>query len=117
MGKPLVFPPFFKVAIACHYRIATKDRKTILGTPEVLLGLLPGAGGTQRLPKMVSRRKNFLSSPFCSWHTCLFKIPFLPFQVGLPAAFDMMLTGRNIRADKAKKMGLVDQLVDPLGQT
>ncbi|XP_072187542.1 trifunctional enzyme subunit alpha, mitochondrial [Excalfactoria chinensis] len=76
-----------EVAIACHYRIATKDRKTILGTPEVLLGLLPGAGGTQRLPKMV----------------------------GLPAAFDMMLTGRNIRADKAKKMGLVDQLVDPLG--
>ncbi|NXJ32340.1 ECHA enzyme, partial [Ciconia maguari] len=76
-----------EVAIACHYRIATKDKKTILGTPEVLLGLLPGAGGTQRLPKMV----------------------------GLPAAFDMMLTGRNIRADRAKKMGLVDQLVDPLG--
>ncbi|XP_062979754.1 trifunctional enzyme subunit alpha, mitochondrial [Elgaria multicarinata webbii] len=76
-----------EVAIACHYRIATKDKKTVLGTPEVLLGLLPGAGGTQRLPKMV----------------------------GLPAAFDMMLTGRNIRADKAKKMGLVDQLVDPLG--
>ncbi|KAM4904228.1 trifunctional enzyme subunit alpha, mitochondrial [Sylvia borin] len=76
-----------EVAIACHYRVATKDRKTVLGTPEVLLGLLPGAGGTQRLPKMV----------------------------GLPAAFDMMLTGRNIRADRAKKMGLVDQLVDPLG--
>ncbi|XP_010131704.1 PREDICTED: trifunctional enzyme subunit alpha, mitochondrial-like, partial [Buceros rhinoceros silvestris] len=76
-----------EVAIACHYRVATKDKKTILGTPEVLLGLLPGAGGTQRLPKMV----------------------------GLPAAFDMMLTGRNIRADRAKKMGLVDQLVDPLG--
>uniref|UniRef100_A0A8C0VGR3 Trifunctional enzyme subunit alpha, mitochondrial n=1 Tax=Cyanistes caeruleus TaxID=156563 RepID=A0A8C0VGR3_CYACU len=76
-----------EVAIACHYRVATKDRKTVLGTPEVLLGLLPGAGGTQRLPKMV----------------------------GLPAAFDMMLTGRNIRADRAKKMGLVDQLVEPLG--
>lgn len=58
-GKPLVFSSFFKVAIACHYRIATKDKKTILGTPEVLLGLLPGAGGTQRLPKMVSKRKNF----------------------------------------------------------
>ncbi|XP_042307592.1 trifunctional enzyme subunit alpha, mitochondrial isoform X2 [Sceloporus undulatus] len=76
-----------EVAIACQYRIATKDKKTVLGTPEVLLGLLPGAGGTQRLPKMV----------------------------GVPAAFDMMLTGRNIRADRAKKMGLVDQLVDPLG--
>ncbi|XP_054845016.1 trifunctional enzyme subunit alpha, mitochondrial [Eublepharis macularius] len=76
-----------EVAIACQYRIATKDKKTVLGTPEVLLGLLPGAGGTQRLPKLV----------------------------GIPAAFDMMLTGRNIRADRAKKMGLVDQLVDPLG--
>ncbi|XP_047601166.1 trifunctional enzyme subunit alpha, mitochondrial [Lutra lutra] len=76
-----------ELAISCQYRIATKDRKTVLGTPEVLLGILPGAGGTQRLPKMV----------------------------GVPAAFDMMLTGRNIRADRAKKMGLVDQLVDPLG--
>ncbi|XP_077588215.1 hydroxyacyl-CoA dehydrogenase trifunctional multienzyme complex subunit alpha b [Stigmatopora nigra] len=74
-------------AIACQYRVATKSKKTVLGTPEVMLGILPGAGGTQRLPKMV----------------------------GLPSAFDMMLTGRNIRADKAKKMGLVDQLVDPLG--
>lgn len=35
--------------------------------------------------------------------------------MGIPGAFDMMLTGRNIRADKAKKMGLVHQLVDPLG--
>ncbi|XP_053498359.1 hydroxyacyl-CoA dehydrogenase trifunctional multienzyme complex subunit alpha a [Ictalurus furcatus] len=74
-------------AIACQYRVATKSKKTVLGTPEVMLGLLPGAGGTQRLPKMV----------------------------GLPAAFDMMLTGRNIRADKAKKMGLVHQVIDPLG--
>ncbi|CAL8287633.1 unnamed protein product [Gadus morhua 'NCC'] len=74
-------------AISCQYRIATKSKKTVLGTPEVMLGLLPGAGGTQRLPKMV----------------------------GIPSAFDMMLTGRNIRADKAKKMGLVHQLVDPLG--
>uniref|UniRef100_A0A6Q2Y359 Trifunctional enzyme subunit alpha, mitochondrial n=1 Tax=Esox lucius TaxID=8010 RepID=A0A6Q2Y359_ESOLU len=69
------------------YRVATKSKKTVLGTPEVMLGLLPGAGGTQRLPKMV----------------------------GIPGAFDMMLTGKNIRADKAKKMGLVHQLVDPLG--
>ncbi|XP_077008448.1 trifunctional enzyme subunit alpha, mitochondrial isoform X2 [Tamandua tetradactyla] len=76
-----------ELAISCQYRIATKDRKTVLGAPEVLLGILPGAGGTQRLPKMV----------------------------GVPAAFDMMLTGRNIRADRAKKMGLVDQLVEPLG--
>lgn len=76
-----------ELAISCQYRIAVKDRKTVLGVPEVLLGILPGAGGTQRLPKMV----------------------------GVPAAFDMMLTGRSIRADRAKKMGLVDQLVEPLG--
>ncbi|XP_066533573.1 hydroxyacyl-CoA dehydrogenase trifunctional multienzyme complex subunit alpha a isoform X2 [Hoplias malabaricus] len=74
-------------AIACHYRVATKSKKTVMATPEVMLGLLPGAGGTQRLPKML----------------------------GLPTAFDMMLTGKNIRADKAKKMGLVHQLIDPLG--
>uniref|UniRef100_A0A2I3RE94 enoyl-CoA hydratase n=1 Tax=Pan troglodytes TaxID=9598 RepID=A0A2I3RE94_PANTR len=67
--------------------ITTKDRKTVFGAPEVLLGILPGAGGTQRLPKMV----------------------------GVPAAFDMMLTARNMRADRAKKMGLVDQLVESLG--
>lgn len=44
----------FQFAIACQYRIATKSKKTVLGTPEVMLGLLPGAGGTQRLPKIVS---------------------------------------------------------------
>lgn len=37
----------FELALACHYRIATKDKKTSLGLPEVMLGLLPGAGGTQ----------------------------------------------------------------------
>ena len=43
-----------QVALGCHYRIATKDPKTVIGQPEVMLGLLPGAGGTQRLPKLVS---------------------------------------------------------------
>ena len=42
------------MALACHYRIATKSTKTVLSVPEVMLGLLPGAGGTQRLPKLVS---------------------------------------------------------------
>lgn len=50
----------FQVALGCHYRIATKDPKTVIGQPEVLLGLLPGAGGTQRLPKLVS---TLISSP------------------------------------------------------
>ncbi|XP_055948453.1 trifunctional enzyme subunit alpha, mitochondrial-like [Argiope bruennichi] len=76
-----------EVALATHYRIAVKDKKTGLGLPEVLLGLLPGAGGTQRLPRLIS----------------------------LPDALDMILTGKTVRPDKAKKLGLVDLLVDPLG--
>ncbi|KAK3595279.1 hypothetical protein CHS0354_010887 [Potamilus streckersoni] len=76
-----------EVALACHYRLAVKDKKTGLGTPEVMLGLLPGAGGTQRLPRLID----------------------------LPEALDMMLTGKTIRADKAKKMGLVDGTIEPLG--
>lgn len=47
----------FELALACHYRIATKDKKTSLGLPEVMLGLLPGAGGTQ-----VSRRGSYQST-------------------------------------------------------
>lgn len=76
-----------ELALACHYRIATKDKKTGLGLPEVMLGLLPGGGGTQRLPKLTS----------------------------LPTALDMELTGKTIKADRAKRLGLVDQLVSPLG--
>ncbi|CEG37555.1 fatty acid oxidation alpha mitochondrial [Plasmopara halstedii] len=74
-----------EVALACHYRVASQSKKTQLALPEVMLGLLPGAGGTQRLPKLV----------------------------GIQAALDMMLTGRNIKPDKALKMGLVNQVADP----
>ncbi|XP_053693292.1 trifunctional enzyme subunit alpha, mitochondrial [Sabethes cyaneus] len=76
-----------ELALACHYRVAVKDKKTNLALPEVMLGLLPGAGGTQRLPKLTS----------------------------IPTALDMALTGKNVKADKAKKLGLVDMLVNPLG--
>lgn len=76
-----------ETALATHYRIAVKDNKTTLALPEVMLGLLPGGGGTQRLPRLVS----------------------------IPNALDIMMTGRNVRADKAKKLGIVDLLVDPLG--
>lgn len=76
-----------EVALACHYRIAVKDKKTGLGLPEVMLGLLPGAGGTQRLPKLTA----------------------------LPNALDMALTGKTLKADKAKKFGIVDLVVNPLG--
>merc|ERR1719447_1944133 len=76
-----------EVALACHYRIATESPKTNLAVPEVMLGLLPGAGGTQRLPPLV----------------------------GLPTALDMMLTGKQLKAPKAKKAGLVDKVVEELG--
>ncbi len=74
-----------EAALACAYRIATDHPKTVLALPEVQLGLIPGAGGTQRLPR----------------------------TVGLQAALDMILTGKNVRAKKALQMGLVDELVHP----
>ncbi len=76
-----------EVAMACHYRIAVEDKKTGLGLPEVMLGLLPGGGGTQRLPKLA----------------------------GVPNSLDMMLTGKTLKVDRAKKWGIVDQVVKPLG--
>jgi enoyl-CoA hydratase / long-chain 3-hydroxyacyl-CoA dehydrogenase len=76
-----------EVALACHYRIATDSPKTVLALPEVMLGLLPGGGGTQRLPELI----------------------------GIQGALDMMLTGKNIRAVKAKRMGLVDAVTVPYG--
>jgi 3-hydroxyacyl-CoA dehydrogenase/enoyl-CoA hydratase/3-hydroxybutyryl-CoA epimerase len=74
-----------ETALACRYRICTDHPKTALAVPEVQLGLIPGMGGTQRLPR----------------------------QVGLQAALDMILTGRSIRAKKALQMGLVDEMVHP----
>lgn len=74
-----------EVALACRHRIASDHAKTVMALPEVQLGLIPGAGGTQRLPRMV----------------------------GLQAALDMILTGRNIKAKKAWQMGLVHELVHP----
>lgn len=72
-------------AMYCDYRVATTSPKTVLGLPEVKLGLMPGMAGTYHLPKLI----------------------------GIKAALDMMLTGKNIRPDKAKKMGLIDLVVDP----
>lgn len=76
-----------EVALACRYLLAADSPETVLALPEVTLGLLPGGGGTQRLPR----------------------------RVGLPAALNMMLTGQRIRARKAFKMGLVDGLTSPGG--
>eukprot|EP01134_Creolimax_fragrantissima_P000849 CFRG0849T1 len=76
-----------ELALACHYRIAVDQPKTKLGLVEVMIGLLPGGGGTQRLPRLV----------------------------GLDEALPMMLTGKQVPARKAKSMGLVDELVVPIG--
>ncbi|KRY10682.1 Trifunctional enzyme subunit alpha, mitochondrial, partial [Trichinella patagoniensis] len=76
-----------ELALACDYRIAVNSKKTIFGLPEVRLGLLPGAGGTQRLPRLIS----------------------------IIDSMDLMLTGKTISASKAKSIGLVDMLVEPLG--
>ena len=45
-----------EMALACHYRVATDHPKTVLALPEVQLGLIPGAGGTQRLPRLIGLR-------------------------------------------------------------
>jgi 3-hydroxyacyl-CoA dehydrogenase / enoyl-CoA hydratase / 3-hydroxybutyryl-CoA epimerase len=72
-----------ELALACHYRIATDHPKTQLGLPEVQLGLIPGAGGCQRLPRLIGAR----------------------------AALDMILAGKSERASKALRLGLVDEVV------
>ena len=72
-----------ELALACHGRVCSDSDKTRLGLPEVQLGLLPGSGGTQRLPRLI----------------------------GLTAAFDMILTGRQLSATQAKQRGLVDYIV------
>jgi 3-hydroxyacyl-CoA dehydrogenase/enoyl-CoA hydratase/3-hydroxybutyryl-CoA epimerase len=75
----------FEFALACHYRIATDHPKTQIGLPEIQLGILPGAGGCQRLPRLVGAR----------------------------AALDMILAGKSERAAKAFRLGMVDELVPP----
>ena len=70
-----------EIALACDYRIAVEDAR--LGFPEVMLGLHPGLGGTVRLPRLIN-----------------------PLE-----AMTMMLTGRNVRASRAKSLGLVDAVV------
>ncbi|NXG03512.1 ECHP enzyme, partial [Sakesphorus luctuosus] len=71
-----------EVALGCHYRVA--HVKARMGLPEVTLGLLPGAEGTQRLPRLI----------------------------GVPAALDMITTGKHISASEALKLGLVDEVVE-----
>ncbi len=72
-------------ALACHYRVATDHPKTQLGLPEVQLGILPGAGGCQRLPRLI----------------------------GVRAALDLILAGKTEPAQRAFRLGIVDELVHP----
>ncbi|CAM2853060.1 fatty acid oxidation complex subunit alpha FadJ [Moritella viscosa] len=72
-----------ELALACHIRVCTESTKTVLGVPEVMLGLLPGSGGTQRLPRLI----------------------------GVAKSLDLMLTGKQVRGKQALKMGLVDDVV------
>ncbi|XP_067113400.1 peroxisomal bifunctional enzyme [Osmerus mordax] len=71
-----------ELALGCHYRIA--HSKARLGLPEVTLGLLPAAGGSQRLPRLI----------------------------GVPAALDLITTGRHVSAAEALKLGIVDQVTE-----
>lgn len=73
-----------ELALACHARIALNSPKTKLGLPEVKLGLLPGGGGTQRLPRMV----------------------------GIQKSFELITQGKELTAAKAKEMGIVTDLAD-----
>ena len=73
-----------EIALACRYRIASRDDKTRIGLPEIKLGIYPGWGGSVRAPRLI----------------------------GAPAAMDLMLTGRSLSASAAKAMGLVDRVVD-----
>jgi len=72
-----------ELVLACTYRLASERPETRIGLPEVQLGILPGFGGTTRLPRLI----------------------------GLRAASDVILTGRNLNARKAQRIGLIDEAV------
>jgi len=72
-----------ELALACRYRVASDDPKTQIGLPETQLGIIPGWGGSQRLPRLI----------------------------GLPAALDIICAGKRLGADKARRIGLVDAAV------
>jgi len=74
----------FEIAMACHARIMSPDGR--VGLPETRIGMMPGAGGTQRLPRLA----------------------------GAMAALDMVTTGRHVPADEALKLGLVDEIATDL---
>ncbi|MEY4227834.1 MAG: hypothetical protein RLZ84_426 [Actinomycetota bacterium] len=72
-----------EIALACDYRIAST--KAVFGQPEVLLGIIPGGGGTQRLPRVVGRSR----------------------------ALELMVTGRQVASEEALRIGLADEVTTP----
>ncbi|MCK0164973.1 3-hydroxyacyl-CoA dehydrogenase NAD-binding domain-containing protein [Marinobacter sp. S6332] len=74
----------FEIALACHHRVVLNNNSIQLGLPEVSLGLLPGGGGTQRLPRMI----------------------------GLEGAFPLLMEGKKLRPSAALKAGIIDELAD-----
>ena len=75
----------FEVALACHYRVAVPSAQ--VGLPEVKVGILPGAGGTQRLPRIV----------------------------GIAKALDLIMSGRRVPGPEVRALGIVDELVEEKG--
>jgi 3-hydroxyacyl-CoA dehydrogenase / enoyl-CoA hydratase / 3-hydroxybutyryl-CoA epimerase len=73
-----------EIALACHGRVGSNSEKTKLGLPEVQLGILPGMGGTQRLPQII----------------------------GVSSALDLLLSGRQVSAKSALSLGLLDEVVE-----
>lgn len=90
-GKPIVaaingsaLGGGLELTLACHYRIASNNPKTRLGLPEAKIGLLPGGGGTQRLPRLISAA----------------------------AALPLMMQGTLLKVEKAKELGIIGEIVD-----
>jgi 3-hydroxyacyl-CoA dehydrogenase / enoyl-CoA hydratase / 3-hydroxybutyryl-CoA epimerase len=73
----------FELALACHRRVVADSHRLLLGLPEATLGLLPGGGGTQRVPRMI----------------------------GVQASLPILLEGKQLRPDKALKLGLIEEVV------
>lgn len=74
----------YEICLACHHRIALNNPKTLIGLVEVTIGLLPGGGGTQRLPRMI----------------------------GIQAALPLLVEGKKVGVQEAKSLGMVDDIAD-----